>query len=115
MYLVGSKDENVKDGVLPLRAASVSGKFAKWSARERYEMLLSPSETKDVIGKGGFQTVALYSVGKHFCRDKDGPAGFNNNVAVAVGWAIGVSRTTCKFICNGFTGNIIILCSGIPF
>ncbi|MDE7167938.1 MAG: glycoside hydrolase family 3 C-terminal domain-containing protein [Clostridia bacterium] len=37
-------------------------------------------ETLDLIGKGGFQTVALYSVGKTFCRDKDGPAGFNNSV-----------------------------------
>ena len=37
-------------------------------------------ETKDLIGKGGFQTIALYSVGKTFCKDKDGPAGFNNSV-----------------------------------
>lgn len=37
-------------------------------------------ETKDLIGMGGFQTVALYSVGKPRCVDKDGPAGFNNSV-----------------------------------
>ncbi len=37
-------------------------------------------ETKNLIGRGGFQTIALYSLGKPRCVDKDGPAGFNNSV-----------------------------------
>ena len=41
---------------------------------------VTKQETLDLIGKGGFQTVALYSAGKPFCKDKDGPAGFNNSV-----------------------------------
>ena len=42
-------------------------------------------ETKDLIGKGGFQTVAVPSIGKTFSKDKDGPAGFNNSVDNATG------------------------------
>lgn len=41
---------------------------------------LTQDDIKNIIGKGGFQTVALESVGKPRCTDKDGPAGFNNNV-----------------------------------
>lgn len=41
---------------------------------------LSQDDIKNLIGMGGFQTVALASVGKPRCTDKDGPAGFNNNV-----------------------------------
>ena len=41
---------------------------------------ITEDETKELIGAGGFQTVALYSAGKSFCKDKDGPAGFNNSV-----------------------------------
>ena len=41
---------------------------------------LTESEVKDLIGMGGFMTKEVYSVGKPRCTDKDGPAGFNNNV-----------------------------------
>lgn len=41
---------------------------------------ITEDETKEIIGAGGFQTIALYSAGKPFCKDKDGPAGFNNSV-----------------------------------
>ncbi|MDE6505382.1 MAG: glycoside hydrolase family 3 C-terminal domain-containing protein [Clostridia bacterium] len=44
---------------------------------------LSEQDVKDLIGKGGFQTIELYSIGKPRCTDKDGPAGFNNNVTNA--------------------------------
>ncbi len=44
---------------------------------------LTQSEIKDLIGQGGFQTMAIQSVGKPRCTDKDGPAGFNNNVTNA--------------------------------
>ncbi len=42
---------------------------------------MTAAEVKDLIGQGGFQTMAIESVGKVFCTDKDGPAGFNNNVS----------------------------------
>lgn len=41
---------------------------------------LTQAEIKKLIGQGGFTTSALYSVGKPRCTDKDGPAGYNNNV-----------------------------------
>ncbi|MDE7405382.1 MAG: glycoside hydrolase family 3 C-terminal domain-containing protein [Clostridiales bacterium] len=41
---------------------------------------ITQQETKDLIGKGGFQTIELASIGKAFCKDKDGPAGFNSSV-----------------------------------
>ena len=44
---------------------------------------LTETEVKDLIGMGGFQTVALETIGKPLCMDKDGPAGFNNNVTNA--------------------------------
>lgn len=44
---------------------------------------MSEQEIKDLIGQGGFQTYAIESIGKLLCTDKDGPAGFNNNVTSA--------------------------------
>lgn len=41
---------------------------------------LSQSDIANLIGKGGFRTIALYSVGKPKCVDRDGPAGFNMGV-----------------------------------
>lgn len=41
---------------------------------------MSQDEVKQLIGMGGFQTVAVLSIGKPRSMDKDGPAGFNNNV-----------------------------------
>lgn len=41
---------------------------------------LTQQEIAKLIGSGGFMTVALESIGKTRCTDKDGPAGFNNNV-----------------------------------
>ncbi len=41
---------------------------------------LTQDEIKHIIGQAGFTTAAVASVGKPRCDDKDGPAGFNNNV-----------------------------------
>lgn len=41
---------------------------------------LTQDEVKNLIGMGGFNTMDIYSIGKPRCTDKDGPAGFNNNV-----------------------------------
>lgn len=41
---------------------------------------MTRDEVKGLIGNGGFQTIAVASIGKPRCMDKDGPAGFNNNV-----------------------------------
>ncbi len=40
---------------------------------------LTQSDINNLIGQGKFQTVALESVGKPFCNEYDGPAGFNQN------------------------------------
>lgn len=44
---------------------------------------MTRDEIKNLIGNGGFRTVEVYSIGKPRCTDKDGPAGFNNNVTEA--------------------------------
>lgn len=44
---------------------------------------MSQTEIKELIGMGGFMTKEVYSIGKPRCMDKDGPAGFNNNVTNA--------------------------------
>ena len=95
MYLVGAKVgdniERVSLGTLQGGDSSVTLAFNSFILEflmEDYDSMLWDSllnqvtrdETKDIIGKGGFQTIALYSVGKTFCKDKDGPAGFNNSV-----------------------------------
>lgn len=57
---------------------------------------LSQTDIKDLIGKGGFQTVALESVGKTRCYDTDGPAGFNNSVVTngdTSGWTVFPAET----------------------
>ncbi len=41
---------------------------------------MTQSDIKNLIGMGGFQTMDIASIGKPRCTDKDGPAGFNNNV-----------------------------------
>lgn len=41
---------------------------------------LTQDEIRKLIGSGGFMTVAVESIGKTRCTDKDGPAGYNNNV-----------------------------------
>lgn len=52
-----------------------------YSADEWTEFLnqLSQNEIKELISKGKFQTVSIVSVGKPFCNEYDGPAGFNQN------------------------------------
>lgn len=42
---------------------------------------MTKEEIISIISFGGFTTQTVYSVGKPRCDDKDGPAGFNNNVA----------------------------------
>ncbi len=44
---------------------------------------LTKDDIKNLIGMSGFQTIALESIGKPRNEDKDGPAGFNNNVVDA--------------------------------
>lgn len=58
--------------------------LAEYDNDEIWDIVLNQmtrSEVLDLIGLGGFQTVAVESIGKPRCQDKDGPAGFNNNVA----------------------------------
>lgn len=96
MYLVGAKNgeniDRVSLGVLQGNGdSSVTLAFNSFILEflmEDYNSVLWDSllnqvtrdETKELIGNAGFQTVAMYSVGKTFCKDKDGPAGFNNSV-----------------------------------
>ncbi|MDE6059091.1 MAG: glycoside hydrolase family 3 C-terminal domain-containing protein [Clostridia bacterium] len=57
---------------------------------------LTQDDIKDLIGRGGFQTVALDRVGKTRCYDTDGPAGFNNSVVApdsTAGWTIFPAET----------------------
>ena len=42
---------------------------------------MTKDELKALIGRGGFKTQEIYSIGKPRATDKDGPAGFNNNVS----------------------------------
>lgn len=42
---------------------------------------MTEEEVKNLIGLGGFQTCEILSIGKPRVTDKDGPAGFNNNVS----------------------------------
>ncbi len=46
---------------------------------------LTQSEIQDIMGKAGFQTIAIEGIGKPLNVDKDGPAGFNNNVSAPNG------------------------------
>lgn len=97
LYLVGVKQED-EDSV-PLRATQemLDGKDSSVALVFNKDVLdliedydseywsyfldqLTEKDIKDLIGLGGFQTVGLYSIGKPRCTDKDGPAGFNNNV-----------------------------------
>ena len=50
---------------------------ASWDA---FLNQMTQAEIKELIGMGGFMTKEIYTVGKPRCTDKDGPAGFNNNV-----------------------------------
>lgn len=49
-----------------------------WSA---FLNQITESETKTLIGAGGFRTSAIESLGKQLCIDRDGPSGFNLGVA----------------------------------
>ncbi len=58
-------------------------KLANWDDTAAWDKVLnslSQNVIKDLIGKGGFQTVAIESIGKPRNQDSDGPAGFNTNV-----------------------------------
>lgn len=53
---------------------------------DEWDMLLdqlTKDEIKNLIGMGGFQTIAIESVGKPLNIDRDGPAGFNLGVTNA--------------------------------
>ena len=95
MYLVGAKNgdniDRVSLKVLQGGDSSVTLAFNSFILEflmDDYNSVLWDSllnqvtreETKELIGNAGFHTVAMYSVGKTFCIDKDGPAGFNNSV-----------------------------------
>lgn len=103
IFLVGTKDENgnIKrvsqevlagegDGNVELAYNTTYLTFLieEGFDSDLWDMLceqITVEETKNLIGKGGFQTIELYSVGKPRCVDKDGPAGFNNSVDNATG------------------------------
>ena len=53
-----------------------------WDSELWDELLnqLSQNEIRDLLGKGGFQTVEVESIGKRRNVDSDGPAGFNSEV-----------------------------------
>ena len=74
---------NGEDSSLPLVFDKEIMEYLSDYDSEKWDLFLNQL-TKDeilaLIGKGGFMTEALYSVGKPRCTDKDGPAGFNNNV-----------------------------------
>ena len=61
---------------------------------------LSQQDVKDLIGKGGFQTEAIESVGKPRVVDRDGPAGFN----------MGVSNPDTNTMWTGFPTESTIAC-----
>lgn len=57
--------------------------LADYDSTDIWNIFLDQMTETDVcslIGMGGFQTIAVYSIGKPRATDKDGPAGFNNNV-----------------------------------
>ena len=63
---------------------------------ETFLSQLTQQEIRDLLGKGGFQTVALESVGKTKGYDTDGPAGFNNSVVApddTTGWTVFPAET----------------------
>lgn len=65
---------------------------------------LSEQEVMDLIGKGGFKNVAVYSVGKPLCTDRDGPAGFN----------MGVTNPNTETMWTGFPTESLIGCCWNP-
>ncbi len=57
---------------------------------------LTQNDIRDLIGRGGFRTAELESVGKTRCYDTDGPAGFNNSVVApedTTGWTVFPAET----------------------
>ena len=65
---------------------------------------LSEQEVKELIGRGGFKNVAVYSVGKPLCTDRDGPAGFN----------MGVTNPNTETMWTGFPTESLIGCCWNP-
>ena len=57
-------------------------KLHDWDSELWEELLnqLSQDNIKQLLGRGGFQTVAIEEIGKRRNVDNDGPAGFNSNV-----------------------------------
>lgn len=65
---------------------------------------LTEQEVMDLIGRGGFKNVAVYSVGKPLCTDRDGPAGFN----------MGVTNPNTETMWTGFPTESLIGCCWNP-
>lgn len=74
---------------------------AEWS---KFLGQLTQDEIQALIGLGGFQTSALFSVGKPLCTDRDGPAGFN----------LGVTNASTMSGWTAFPSEAIIACSWNP-
>lgn len=96
MFLVGEKND--ADEIVPISKEKLAGDkkadlvfntsvlqflLMFWDDPDINGMFfnqVTQQETLDLIGKGGFQTIELASLGKTFNKDKDGPAGFNSSV-----------------------------------
>ena len=74
--------EKLKEGEAFEFNKELLNKLNDYDSAEWDEFLnqMTQDEIKDLIGMGGFMTKEVYSIGKPRCTDKDGPAGFNNNV-----------------------------------
>lgn len=87
MYLVTDKDGNKIEDFSKVKASDMAfnkeliAKLSDYGAPEWKAFLnqLSQKEIHDLICDGQFHTIALESVGKNTCQEKDGPSGFNDN------------------------------------
>ncbi|MCM1368717.1 MAG: fibronectin type III-like domain-contianing protein, partial [Roseburia sp.] len=79
--------------------------LADYDNEEKWNQFLnqiSKTETLDLIGMGGFQTIAIGSLGKPRCEDLDGPAGFSPN---------SVTRPNASSDWTAFPSEALIGCS----
>ncbi len=101
---LNGEDESVKNGSIKLVPDEELMETLSNYEAEEWEILLNQltvAEIKDLIGRGGFQTVALESVGKPRCVDRDGPAGFN----------LGVTNTETETKWTAYPAEAILGCS----
>lgn len=75
--------KNAEDAAKLVVNEGLLAQLRDWDDEETWNLFLNQltqAEIKNLIGMGGFKTVAVESIGKRENDDKDGPAGFNNNV-----------------------------------